>query len=62
MKLFRRKAIDWRGLQARIIGETGDYLTECFRNPDMAVRIPTVRADRANWTREFAEEFWNDVL
>ncbi len=62
MKLFRRTLIDWRTVRLRIIRETGDYITECLRNPEMSVRIPAVPADEARWTREFADSFWKSVL
>lgn len=62
MRFFKRQLIDWRAIRARIIGETGDYITECLLNPDMAVRIPALPADEARWPRDFAETFWRNVL
>jgi hypothetical protein len=59
---FRRKILDWRAMRSRIIRETNDYITECLRNPDMAVFIPRMPAHKARWSREFAEAFWNGVL
>ena len=62
MKLFARKLLDWRSVRARMIRETGDYITECLRNPELGVRIPAVPAAEARWTREFADAFWSSVL
>ncbi len=62
MKLFPRKLVDWRTIRARIINETGDYITECLRNPDLAVRIPAVPAEKATWTPEFSAAFWSSIL
>ncbi|MBN1346620.1 MAG: hypothetical protein JXQ73_28275 [Phycisphaerae bacterium] len=62
MALFKRTLLDWKAVQAEMIRETSDYINECFRNPELAVRIPAVRAEEANWSREFAEAFWRSVL
>ena len=62
MALFRRELLDWRKVRVRVIRETNDYLTECFRDPKLAARIPAVPADQARWTREFAHAFWSNVL
>jgi hypothetical protein len=62
MKLFQRQLYDWRDARDRIIGETSDYINQCLRDPNLAVRIPAAPAERARWTREFAETFWASVL
>jgi hypothetical protein len=60
--LYWRRQIDWRVIRVRILRETGDYITECFRHPELTVQIPAVPADEANWSREFARAFWERVL
>jgi len=62
MAFFRRKLADWRVVRNRVIVETSDYINECLRNPDLAVRIPAKPAEKAYWPREFAERFWSSVL
>ncbi len=62
MPLFWRRQIDWRLVRVRIVRETGDYITECLRHPDLAVHIPSLPAEKANWSREFARAFWSRVL
>ncbi len=49
-------------MRARILRETGDYISECLRHPELAVRIPAAKATEAHWTREFADAFWQHVL
>jgi len=62
MVLFLRRQADWRAIRVRILRETGDYITECLRRPELAIRIPAVPAEQANWSREFARAFWEHVL
>jgi hypothetical protein len=62
MRLFRRREVEWRVIRARILQETGDYITECFRHPELTVQIPAVPADKANWSHEFARAFWSRIL
>lgn len=49
-------------IHARILAETSAYLTECLRHPELAVRIPTVRAGRVRFPRSLSDAFWSPVL
>lgn len=62
MRLFGRSYTDWRKVRERILRETADYITDCLRHPDKAVHIPMMPADRANWSREYSEAFWRNIL
>ncbi len=62
-RLFGRKPPRQRDeLHQRILDETSAYLTECLRHPELAVRIPTVRAGRVRFPRSLSEAFWAPVL
>ncbi len=62
MRFFWRRQVEWRAIRVRILRETGDYITECLRHPELPIRIPAVPAEKANWSREFARSFWSRVL
>lgn len=46
----------------RILSETSQWLTECMRHPELAVRIPTVPAGSARFPRSLCVAFWSPIL
>ncbi len=52
----------YREMRKRMIRETEDYLSETLRNPERAVRIPSIQVGRGDFTRRFAGAFWTQVL
>lgn len=49
-------------MRARLIAETSDYLTECLRHPELAVRIPTIQAGRGRFPPSLTVAFWGQLL
>jgi hypothetical protein len=49
-------------MRARLIAETSEYLTECLRHPELAVRIPTIQAGRGRFPPSLAVAFWGRLL
>ena len=52
----------WRVIRERMITETGRYLTECLRRPELAVTIPAVPANQGGFPAVWAEHFWQSIL
>lgn len=52
----------WVGLRRRMLAETNAFLSLGMRRPELAISIPIIPADRARFTRTFAEAFWRQVL
>ena len=52
----------WEELRARILAETSAYLTEGLRQPEFAVRIPTIPAGSGRFPPSLAAAFWHPVL
>ncbi|MBL8879354.1 MAG: hypothetical protein JNG88_09570 [Phycisphaerales bacterium] len=61
-RIFRKSTTDWDVMRARMLAETSAFITECMQHPELAVRIPTVPADKARFPRSLSEAFWNPVL
>jgi len=49
-------------LRARLIAETSAFITECLRHPELAVRIPVIRAGHGRFPPSLSEKFWRAVL
>lgn len=52
----------WEQLRARLIAETSQFLTDCLRHPERAVRIPTIPAGTAEFPPSLSEAFWKPIL
>ena len=61
LKRFRRSET-WEQMHARIVAETSEYLTECLRHPELAVRIPVIPAGTGTFPRSLTQAFWEPVL
>jgi hypothetical protein len=48
--------------RTRMIAETSWWLTQALARPEMAVRIPTVRAGKARFPRSLTRSFWDAIL
>ena len=49
-------------MQQRLIDETSTYLTECLDHPELATRIPVVKAGTARFPRSLTPAFWTQLL
>jgi len=58
----KHRAETYEEMRARLIAETSNYLTECLRHPELAVRIPTIQAGRGRFPPSLAVAFWARVL
>ncbi len=52
----------WEELRARILAETSAFLTEGLRQPEFAVRIPTIPSGGGRFPPSLAAAFWQPVL
>lgn len=52
----------WEELRARILAETSAFLTEGLRQPEFAVRIPTIPSGSGRFPPSLAAAFWQPVL
>ena len=49
-------------MRARLIAETSNYLTECLRHPELAVRIYTIQAGHGRFPPSLGVALWTRVL
>lgn len=64
MRLWPRPVRDesWKQMHRRMIQETEQYLSECLRHPELAVRIPAIPAGSGRFPRSMTTAFWSKVL
>jgi len=58
----RRRKETYEQLRVRMIVETSVFLTQALRRPELAVRIPTIPADRDRFPPAFTVAFWDPIL
>ncbi len=58
----REHAETWEETRDRLVAETSFYLTEALRHPELAVRIPMIRADSGRFPPSLTYAFWGPVL
>lgn len=58
----RRHTETWEELRARLVAETSEFLTECLRHPELAVRIPVIQAGTGRFPPSLTPAFWEPVL
>ncbi len=49
-------------MHRRAVEETSAFLTECLQHPELAVRIPTIRAGSGRFPRSLTSAFWEPIL
>jgi hypothetical protein len=59
-RLWRAETVEQ--MRERLLAETSAYVTECLRHPELAVRIPIIRADSGRFPRSLSTAFWDPVL
>jgi hypothetical protein len=59
---FRRRRDDEEQMGPRAVAETSAFITECLRHPELAVRIPMIRAGAGRFPSSFARAFWEPLL
>jgi hypothetical protein len=52
----------WKQMHHRVIQETEQFLTECLRHPELAVRIPAIPAGSGRFPRSMTTAFWSKIL
>jgi hypothetical protein len=57
-----RHAETWEQMRARVVAETSEYITECLRHPELAVRIPVIPAGTGRFPPSLTQSFWEPVL
>lgn len=64
MNLWRDRTRDesWEEMRDRIVRETSDFLTECMRHPELAVRIPMIPAGSGRFPPSLTVSFWAPIL
>ena len=62
IRFTTRKSETWEELRTRILAETSAYLTEGLRQPEFAVRIPTIPSGSGRFPPSLAAAFWQPVL
>ena len=62
LRLRVRRSETYEELRLRMIAETSTFITECLRHPELAVRIPMIRADSDRFPPSFSMAFWDPLL
>ena len=58
----RRHEETWEELQARLVAETSEFITEGLRHPERVVRIPTIPAGSGRFPPSLSRAFWEPIL
>lgn len=61
-RLLWRKTETYEQARARMIAETSEYITECLKRPELAVKIPVIKAGTGRFPRSLTGAFWGPVL
>lgn len=61
-RLFWRQSETYEQARARMIAETSEYITECVKRPELAVKIPVIKSGSGRFPRSLTSAFWNQVL
>ncbi|MFO0838678.1 MAG: hypothetical protein U1D55_09110 [Phycisphaerae bacterium] len=64
MQLLRikRRTESWEQVRARMLAETAQFISECLRHPELAVRIPTIPAGSGRFPPSLTAAFWEPLL
>jgi hypothetical protein len=59
----RKRRTDGRDeAQARAIAETSAFITQCLRQPELAVRIPIIPVGQGEFPPSLSSAFWEPIL
>lgn len=61
-RLLWRREETLEQARTRMIAETSAYITECLRRPELAPRIPCIRAGSGRFPQSLTRAFWNPIL